>query len=451
MTALRPRLAVIDEAWRAAAMATRESTGITPLAVMSGRDGGPLARTVKCLIDPLVLRLRAAPGLGKPLLDEEAAVQVIDLVVAAAPTIADAARWFVELKASRRSAGITGGNIQEQYLPRAFELAVVHGRPAGNAAAIAAEMIDDIHRPRSGKSVDDLAAHIDRHRSELQTALDAVWAGAAPTRHIGADHSAAELLDVVLDDDSGVGERNRSWAGLSSSEVPGRCGLALFDRDSLVSEILGTYLVTAPNQVPALSQSVPPGKPSLQGKDGDAPLDRSIATRVATTLRRTADREDLPEVAELVDAEIERSRAPWALDGPLWHAVMLVGVVVAAQLHPLTPQPCRHGYAQALSRRLAAQAHILYARRVLLGDDPAPEPAAEDTDHPGLATNLREFWRPYLGRLWVRLHGRSVVEPFTDAADFDSDALRDLLDGIARSVSYDQRSRIRAAIERAER
>ena len=80
-----------------------------------------------------------------------------------------------------------------------------------------------------------------------------------------------------------------------------------------------------------------------------------------------------------------------------------------------------------------------------------PEPAAEDTDHPGLATNLREFWRPYLGRLWVRLHGRSVVEPFTDAADFDSDALRDLLDGIARSVSYDQRSRIRAAIERAER
>ena len=210
-------------------------------------------------------------------------------------------------------------------------------------------MIDDIHRPRSGKSVDDLAAHIDRHRSELQTALDAVWAGAAPTRHIGADHSAAELLDVVLDDDSGVGERNRSWAGLSSSEVPGRCGLALFDRDSLVSEILGTYLVTAPNQVPALSQSVPPGKPSLQGRDGDAPSTdpsprgwrpRCVAPPTAKTCRgrRTRRRRDR-----------KRSRAPWALDGPLWHAVMLVGVVVAAQLHPLTPQPCRHGYAQALS------------------------------------------------------------------------------------------------------
>jgi hypothetical protein len=46
---VRPRQAVIDGAWRA----------IGPgVEVLSGDDGGPLRRTVKRIIDPLVLRLR---------------------------------------------------------------------------------------------------------------------------------------------------------------------------------------------------------------------------------------------------------------------------------------------------------------------------------------------------------------------------------------------------------
>jgi len=45
-----PRRAVIDRAWRA----------IGPgVEVLSGDDGGPLRRTVKRIIDPLVLRLRS--------------------------------------------------------------------------------------------------------------------------------------------------------------------------------------------------------------------------------------------------------------------------------------------------------------------------------------------------------------------------------------------------------
>ena len=46
----QPRRAVIDRAWRA----------IGPgVEVLSGDDGGPLRRTVKRILDPLVLRLRA--------------------------------------------------------------------------------------------------------------------------------------------------------------------------------------------------------------------------------------------------------------------------------------------------------------------------------------------------------------------------------------------------------
>ena len=47
-----PRRSVIDQAWRA----------IGPgVEVLSSDDGGPLTRTVKRIIDPLVLRLRSNP------------------------------------------------------------------------------------------------------------------------------------------------------------------------------------------------------------------------------------------------------------------------------------------------------------------------------------------------------------------------------------------------------
>ena len=48
-----PRRAVIDQAWRA----------IGPgVEVLSSDDGGPLSRTVKRIIDPLVLRLAFQPA-----------------------------------------------------------------------------------------------------------------------------------------------------------------------------------------------------------------------------------------------------------------------------------------------------------------------------------------------------------------------------------------------------
>lgn len=59
-----------------------------------------------------------------------------------------------------------------------------------------------------------------------------------------------------------------------------------------------------------------------------------------------------------------------------------------------------------------------------------------------IATELRTPWRPYLRRLWVRLHGRDVREFGVS----EPDELWDLLDGVARSVMLDHRMRIKQAL-----
>ena len=57
--------------------------------------------------------------------------------------------------------------------------------------------------------------------------------------------------------------------------------------------------------------------------------------------------------------------------------------------------------------------------------------------------DLAAFARPYLSRLWARLHGRDVwQEPCADVDD-----VRALLEGVARSVSLDHRQRIKAMLE----
>jgi len=59
-----PRRSVIEAAWRA----------IGPgVEVLSSDDGGPLSRTVKRIIDPLVLRLRSNPQYSAPVVAPETA------------------------------------------------------------------------------------------------------------------------------------------------------------------------------------------------------------------------------------------------------------------------------------------------------------------------------------------------------------------------------------------
>jgi hypothetical protein len=80
---------------------------------------------------------------------------------------------------------------------------------------------------------------------------------------------------------------------------------------------------------------------------------------------------------------------------------------------------------------------VLHARRAMAGGEPI---------HPRqrqVVEDLAGFAGPYLSRLWARLHGRDVwQEPCGDVDD-----VRALLEGVARSVSLDQRQRIKAMLE----
>src|ERR1700755_1562480 len=116
----RPRQAVIAGAWRA----------IGPgVEVLSGDDGGPLRRTVKRIIDPLVLRLRSNTKYSAPFVAADVAAAMHDLIVGQGPALRAAAAWFEILKRERRRLRITTGNAQELYFPVCFELAVTKGAP----------------------------------------------------------------------------------------------------------------------------------------------------------------------------------------------------------------------------------------------------------------------------------------------------------------------------------
>ncbi len=79
---------------------------------------------------------------------------------------------------------------------------------------------------------------------------------------------------------------------------------------------------------------------------------------------------------------------------------------------------------------------MLHARRYLAGGGPVHPRQQHVVD------DLAVFSRPYLSRLWARLHGRDVwQEPCTDV-----DEVRALLEGVARSVSLDHRQRIKAML-----
>ncbi|MFT2019706.1 hypothetical protein ACMA1D_28305, partial [Streptomyces sp. 796.1] len=65
------------------------------------------------------------------------------------------------------------------------------------------------------------------------------------------------------------------------------------------------------------------------------PFDRSVYERVATTLRTTPERADLPPVPELVADEITRGCAPWALHEESLRVAATVGVELALGLRPL--------------------------------------------------------------------------------------------------------------------
>ncbi|WP_369830890.1 hypothetical protein [Mycobacterium sp. NS-7484] len=419
-----PRRAVIDRAWRA----------IGPgVEVFSAGDGGPLRRTVKRIIDPLVLRLRSNTHFSAPVLAPETAAELHEQMMRCAPQLRAAAAWFTELKAQRRRLRITSGNAQELYFPVCFELAVTRGAPASDKGEVAAEVLAELHHGRDRTAIESLNRYVadprvlDRLRRQLERSWDDVVASDAIT-----DPFFAGLATVLGPADSHRAEaaRQRVWSALVADATPYNLGARARRSDAE----LPFSIVEA-----GLSSALPQRPPAITGPaESDRPLDRSVVDRVRATLRRALDRDELPDIPLLCDEEVDRACAPWGLLAEDKQAGLLAGIEVARDLHPLdAARTGRYQLSARIQARLAKEAYVLHARRYASEGGPI---------HPRqrqVLADLTGFARPYLSRLWARLHGRDVWQE--SCADVDE--LRSLLEGVARSVSLDHRQQIKSMLE----
>ncbi|HEX5256081.1 MAG TPA: hypothetical protein VFW69_19825 [Mycobacterium sp.] len=419
-----PRRLVIETAWRA----------IGPgVEVFSADDGGPLSRTVKRIIDPLVLRLRSNPAYSAPVVTRETAAAMHDLIVGSGSELRSAAAWFEALKQERRRQRIRTGNAQELYFPVCFELAVTKGPPTPQDYETAAAVLGDIHRDRDRTAIELLHRYVADADvvATLAEQLERSW------RDVRAGEAVIDAFRAELDTVLGAAgshgvaaARQRVWSAMITDLTPYNMGaLARTDTARLPWSIVELGLSSiAPQRPPTISQSA----------DGDRPLDRSVVDRVRATLRRTLDRDALPEIPLLCEEEVDRACAPWGLLAEDKQATLVAGIEVAVQLAPLDQNAsCRYDLATQIQARLRKEAYVLHARRYLAENGPIHPRQRQVVD------DLAAYAQPYLSRLWARLHGRDVwQEPCADVDD-----VRALLDGVARSVSLDHRQRIKAMLE----
>lgn len=420
----RPRRVVIDQAWRA----------IGPgVEVLSGSDGGPLRRTVKRILDPLVLRLRSNPHYSAPVLGPDSAAAVFDLIVDHADRLRAAAAWFALLKSERRRLHITTGNAQELYFPVSFELAVTRGAPGPDARAAAESVLRDVHEDRDRTAIERLNRYVEAGDviAQLTRQLDRSWRDVVPGDAIAGPFLAG--LSTVLGTVNGhtaEAARQRVWSALIADSTPYNLGaLARREFADLPWSIVEVGLSSiAPQHLPPLTS----------GLDGDRPLDRSVVDRVRATLRRALDRDDLPDIPLLCAEEVDRACAPWGLLAEDKQATLVAGIEVAVELAPLRESAVpRYDLARLIQARLRKEAYVLHARRYLAAGGPLHPRQRQVID------DLAAFARPYTSRLWARLHGRDVWQEPCD----DVDDVRALLEGVARSVSLDHRQRIKAMLE----
>ena len=419
----QPRRAVIDRAWRA----------IGPgVEVLSGSDGGPLRRTVKRILDPLVLRLRANAAYSAPFVDAATAVAMHELIVGHGTELRSAAAWFELLKRERRRLRITTGNAQELYFPVCFELAVTKGAP-GQDDDGAEAVLRDIHGDRDRTGIEVLNQYLADPKAvaKLTEQLGNSWTDVRPGTEI-TDPFLAGLTTVLgfAEGHNASVARQRVWSALIADAAPYNLGAKAH---TVASEL--------PWSIAALGlSSVEPQPPPaiVGGADSDRPLNRSVIDRVRGTLRRVMDRDELPDIPLLCAEEVDRACAPWGLLAEDKQATLIAGIEIGACLAPLIESTAtRYDLATQIQARLRKEAYVLHARRYLAGGG-ALHPRQQQ-----VIDDLAAFARPYLSRLWARLHGRDVwQEPCEDVDD-----VRALLEGVARSVSLDHRQRIKAMLE----
>lgn len=423
-----PRRAVIDQAWRA----------IGPgVELLSSDDGGPLSRTVKRIIDPLVLRLRSNPRYSAPVVDPATATLMHDAILGSAAQLCSAAAWFDVLKAERRKLRIRSGNAQELYFPVCFELAITKGPPTADDRETPATVLHEIHQGRDRTAIEVLHEYLASPEvvAALTDQLSRSWRDVrAPD---SACRAAIDAFRTALGTALGpapnhgtVIARQRAWSMLAGSTTAYDLGaLARVESGELPWSIVALGLSSvAPQQPPTVNA----GSPS------DRPLDRTVVDRVRATLRRALDRDALPDMPLLCEEEVDRACAPWGLLGEDKQATLVAGIEVAVELAPLDrTMTNRYALAAQIQSRLRKEAYVLHARRYLADGGPIHPRQRQVVD------DLAAYAQPYLSRLWARLHGRDVwQEPCADVDD-----VRSLLDGVARSVSLDHRQRIKSMLE----
>ncbi|WP_328412525.1 hypothetical protein [Nocardia sp. NBC_00403] len=432
---------VLDEVWR-------RLDGVEPL---SGPHGGPLRRTVKLILDPLVIRPVQNPLCAGSILTADGATLLATRMHAAADVLRATASWFTLLKQVRRALRITEGNPQDLYFQRCFELATTTGAPDPlRDRAIAEAALRDIHEFTAGRTTQALKEHLTdgTHIGALGALIDVAW----QRRPLGAptgDHSLVvrSLLDACAAARLGQAPHNghKEFARLLATHAGTHGGIRLWDNVSTpTAHELGLTARPAP-QPPELGTSASTANLGL-------PFDRTIYERVFTVLQASSERAELPPIPELVTTEIARSCAPWALLDESLRVAASAGIALAQGLSPIATvaRLPRHGQVvsashdaettahRVINSRWQREAYVLQARRLAVSADHSATigPLA------AIAAELRTPWRPYLRRLWVRLHGRDVRE----FGIYEPDELWDLLDGVARSVMLDHRMRVKQAL-----
>lgn len=424
---------VLDEVWR-------EIDGVDAL---SGADGGPLRRTVKLILDPLVLRPMQHPVLASSVLDEDGIALLTALVHAQSDSLRACAAWFVVLKQVRRRLRITEGNAQDLYFQRCFELATVAGAPEGDSGHARAEAtLREVQDSTGGRTTAALKRHVTepRRAAELAELLGIAWAR-RPLAPYAARDLAAELTELLeactLAHSGDPADAGPLFDDLLDNRAGTHRGIALWlEHPEAGADDLGLTTFSSP-QRPELGASASTASLGL-------PFDRTVYERVFTVLQGSIDRTDLPEIPELVTREISRSCSPWGLLEESLRVAAAAGSELALGLSPIgtaveefhrrVPSSRAH---EVVNGRWRREGYVLQARRYAVHVvDGQTGPLA------AVAAELRTPWRPYSRRLWVRLHGRDVRE----MPVFDPGELWDLLDGVARSVILDHRTRVKQAL-----